>query len=119
MTKILDENRTVWVAVLNDEHNYVPLTATFKYLYKGPNALPSFETREECAEWCKNHPNKDKPVITTIEQAAIEYATNRYEGILVNPMEHMDGTNAMNSFITGAKSEAARDYWFKEFKIDI
>jgi hypothetical protein len=43
----------------------------------------------------------------TLEEAAAKYVETKWE-----PAQDENG----ESFIAGAKSEAARDYWFEQFK---
>jgi hypothetical protein len=43
----------------------------------------------------------------TLEEAAAKYVETKWE-----PAQEENG----ESFIAGAKSEAARDYWFEQFK---
>ena len=56
------QNDDAWVAALDDNYIYIPISCEKSMLYKGKGALPHFDTKEECQKWCDENPYKgNKP----------------------------------------------------------
>jgi hypothetical protein len=60
------------------------------------------ETKESMSQWLKEKREQQE----TIEEASWRF----------NPLKKLDGEFLRNAFVKGAKSDAARDYWFSIFK---
>ena len=52
--------KLVWCAVLDDYRQYKPYQSPKNCLYKGKDALPYFDTREECQTWCDENQKPKK-----------------------------------------------------------
>ncbi len=66
--KQFNESKQVWVAALDDDYIYIPTTANTSWLYTGPDALPYFDTKEECQTWCDNNTYKGaKPTVDELD----------------------------------------------------
>lgn len=58
----MEKDTFVFVGIIKDEvehgsvFNYVPTRVEKATLYRGENALPDFETFDDCDTWCKNNP---------------------------------------------------------------
>jgi len=58
----------VWVGALDDDYRYIPISCELSMLYKGENALPHFDTKEECQKWCDENPYQgDKPQLQALD----------------------------------------------------
>jgi len=68
-------SKKVWVGVLNDdETKYIPSEYYFDDIYKGEDALPYFNTYDECLQWCVN-----KYSGIDISEATLHISMNRKE----------------------------------------
>lgn len=57
-------SKKVWVGVLNDdEESYFPSLYYEDDIYKGEDALPYFNTYDECLDWCNTN-DKSKATLT-------------------------------------------------------
>ena len=88
---------------------------------------PIYESEEVKSDWIKEHHidyykkegmMADKPKQETIEEAAEKYARMQCEDLYDN--EGLTGSNwgweTSLDFINGAKSDAAREYWYSQFQ---
>lgn len=78
-------SKKVWVGVLNHaETKYIPSEYYEDDIYKGKDALPYFNTYDECLEWCVN-----KYSGTDISEATLNISMNRKEAQhLLNCLMH-------------------------------
>ena len=69
--------KKVWVGVLKDNEGpefYIPMKYDILDVYKGPDAVPYFNTIEECEQWCNN-----KNANADISDATLHITMNREE----------------------------------------
>lgn len=87
----MKKDKMVWVACLNDDDVYQPYTYPLNVIYKGENALPYFEKKEACQDWCNKNPYKStkKNIMKTITKEELidkilkdlEYVEERYANV--------------------------------------
>ena len=69
------QDREVYIPIFEQNH-FKPFKTTFLWIYKGPGALPYFDTIEECGDWCKDNNSelKKQRINTSVEdETSLEY----------------------------------------------
>ena len=66
------QTKEVYIPIFEQNH-FKPFKTTFSWIYKGPGALPYFDTIEECGDWCKDSNSElKKQRVNTSDETSLE-----------------------------------------------